>query len=63
MHMLMQLNKPSDVYPFILPSFVKSKKENTLRSMGKQKKSEPIQSALHSCSKTVLENKSQGSKI
>lgn len=60
MHMLMQLNKPADLCPFILSNFVKSKKENTLRSVGKQKKSELIQSILHSCSKTVLENKSQG---
>lgn len=49
--MLMQLNKPADLCPFILSNFVKSKKENTLRSVGKQKKSELIQSVLHSCSK------------
>lgn len=59
--MLMQLNKPADQCTFILSNFVKRKKTKiNTGQLGSRRKQSFIQSALPSCSKTVLENRSWG---
>lgn len=56
-HTVMQLNKDVEQSPFILTVLFKIKNgKHRLIRKNQKKKSEFIQSALHSCLKTVLEN-------